>query len=142
MSKQASEELFLYDDFFSPVDDPGIEIHAMIRGRKVPLRIKRGLSLIDAANARERASTRVLNRQTGMPEVVAMDESRMNILLLQSSIISWPFKYRDGSLVPITEQTIGEMLGDAAAAVLEHVQRLMEGRQEALVPFDKPSVAD
>lgn len=133
---------FLYDDFFSPKDDPGIEIRPVVRGREVPIRVKRGLSLVAAAEARHRASTHVLNRQTGMPEVVAVDETRMNILLLQASLVSWPFRYRDGSPVPINEETIGELLGDVASAVLSEIQAMMEGRQKSLVPFEQPSGAD
>lgn len=133
-------EVFLYDDFFSPADDPGIEIRPVIRGREVPLRVKRGISLVDAGEARELATKRVL--RNGIPEIVAIDETRMNVVLLKRVIVSWPFTKRDGSPVPINEKTIGDLVGDAAQAVLDEVQKLFEVREESLVPFENRSEKD
>jgi hypothetical protein len=138
--RQVAEETFLYDDFFSPADDPGIEIRPMIRGREVPLRIKRGISLVDAGEARDLASKKAL--QNGTPVVVDVNETRMNILILKRVILSWPFVKKDGSPVPITEKTIGELVGDAAQAILEEIQALMSAREESLAPFAKRSGKD
>jgi hypothetical protein len=76
---KVAEETFLYDDFFSPADDPGIEISPMIRGRKVPLRIKRGISLVDAGEARDLASKKAL--KDGAPVVVSIDPEACDLVL-------------------------------------------------------------
>jgi hypothetical protein len=137
------KELFLYDDFFVPADDPGIEIRPVIRGREVPMFVRRGFSFRDVGAARERASKRVLNRGTGQVDSVVVDETRAAIILLEHVIVSWPFvrRDRDGTLspVPINQTTIGEFLGEGAEAVMVEIQRISDGRRAALVPFDAPS---
>lgn len=131
-----AEEQFLYDDFFAPADDPGVEIYPVIRGRKVPMRVKRGISLVDAGEARDLASKKAL--KDGIPQVVSIDETRMNILLLKKAIVAWPFT-KDGKPVPINEKTIGDLSGVAAQAILDEIQKLMQVRQDSLAPFEQRS---
>jgi hypothetical protein len=140
MAEELKNETFLYDDFFSPADDRGVEIRPKIRGREVPMRVKRGISLVDAGEAREAATKKVIDPATGMVRVLSVDEVRMNISLLKKAIIEWPF-VKDGKPLPITEKSIGELNGDAAEAILGEIQKLMAARQEALAPFENRSDA-
>jgi hypothetical protein len=127
---------FFYDDFFVSQDerDPGKEVTVKIRGRDVPIRIKRGLSLEDREAAKNQAITKRITPD-GKPEIVKLDEGIFAIELLVRNIIYWPFKFRSGRLVPITRETIKAMLADGVDALTKAVMTAMQEQAETTAPF-------
>jgi len=139
---QEEQEGAIYDadDFFVFPGDPGVRITPVIRGRKVPMFIKRGVNMEAAFAARNKASRRVMTKD-GQIKVQSLDEAKMNIELLLGLLVSWPFTRKDPKTgeqrpVPITEENVRCMVGDAVEAVLGELEKLVKGKKEALAPFE------
>jgi hypothetical protein len=62
-------DAFYFDDFLVAADDPGIKITLTIRGRVVPMRVKRDVSFADRERAKANAVKFKLNRP---PELTHM----------------------------------------------------------------------
>lgn len=139
MKKRVLEEQetdFLFDDFFVALDedDFGELVEVEIRGRQVPIYIKRGLSLADREAAKSQAiKTRI--KPTGEIEIVSMDEAVFAIELMVRCIKSWPFKYSNGLPVEITRENIRAMLADAVDAISLKLISNMQIRQKQREPF-------
>lgn len=130
---------FFYDDFFTDEDDPGIELLVPIRGRQVPISIKRGVSWKDFSEAKEQAVTMRINPKNQQPEIVNYSDSIFGTELLVRCVKSWPFKKRDGSPVPVTRETIKALGTDGVANLVGVIQQTVQQGVEALAPFVKPS---
>lgn len=139
------EETFLFDDFFVANDqtDPGDRVEVEITDvhgnpRIVPLYIKRGLSL-DDREAAKRQAVKTRLKPNGEYEIVSMDETVFAIELLVRCIRVWPFRYRDGSQVPVTRENIRQFLADGADKLAAMIVGRMQKRQEQKGPFLTPS---
>lgn len=135
-------EEFLFDDFFVDGNDPGVEHVMHLKGRDVPLRIKRSVSLGDREAAKSAATKTRINPQTGALSVEGFDEGALKIELLVRSIKSWPFHYKGGQPVPINRTTVGQLQLDAANEVDKLFNLLVgvaEVEKEALEDFEKAS---
>lgn len=135
-----AEDQFLFDDFFVAQDDsdPGERVEVELRGRKVPIFLKRGLSFGDKQAAKSKAvQTRV--KPNGQVEIVSVDEGTFAVELLLSSIKSWPFVYASGKRVPVTRENIRAMLGDCAEVLAKVVVDRITARDKKMAPFTKPS---
>ena len=133
-------EQFLFDDFFVSQDetDPGERVEVEIRGRQVPVFLKRGLSFADREAAKSQAvKTRI--KPNGQPEVVSIDEGIFAIELLFRTIKSWPFTYRSGKRVEISRENIKAMLADGADVLAKLVIDRISKRSEQMAPFTTPS---
>jgi hypothetical protein len=141
ISREAEESVqaFLFDDFFSGQDDPGVEVSIYVRGKQVPIRLKRGLSLAEREEAKNAAITRRI-RPDGQMEILAINEAKLQVETLIRAVKSWPFT-KDGQPVPITRENLLALGSDVADAILLEVTRLAQVREEALVPFAPPSDA-
>ncbi len=140
MHPEYDDEQFLFDDFFVAQDatDPGDKVSVEIRGRQVPVFLKRGLSFSDREAAKNAAvQTRV--KPNGQVEIVRMDEGVFAVELLYRCLVSWPFTYKSGKKVEISRENIQAMLADGAEALAMVVVKRMQSRQEKLEPFTKPS---
>lgn len=134
-------EVFLFDDFFVPNDDPGVEQNVTVDGREVPIFLKRGLSLGDREAAKSIA-TKTHISESGTFVVDSFDDGLFQVELLFRCIKSWPFTYAHGGPVPITRGNIVSMKAHAADAMTLLVQKLVgneEAKKEALAPFESPS---
>lgn len=134
---------FLYDDFFSPKDAPGIPTTIEVRGRELPV----GLRVLNFGELREfmNKNARVTIGPDGKPqiEVIQSDDGDANNKLILACLRSWPFKNSDGSMLEINEKHIDEMQPDVYAALLQKIteftQKTTQANQEALNgPFVKP----
>lgn len=135
----AEQTIFLYDDFFIPEDDPGIEKLIRIKGREVPIRFKHGFSLDDIQAAKAAAVKTRLNPKTQQMELVSVDEGKFMNELLYRSIVSWPFVDRNGRKVAIDRETIGELVADGAQALMSALNELIGGAQQDLSFFGNRS---
>lgn len=133
---------FFFDEFFGS-DEEGIEITVMIRGRAVPLRLRRGLTLREKAEAESRAIKRHHDPKTGRVVIDSMDEAGAAEEIAFKMLLHWPFVNRaDGSPVPITRENVRNLLG-GLEQIIEITRRLEEYGEKALGPFapasDDPS---
>jgi hypothetical protein len=135
-----SDEMFLFDDFFVPNDDPGVQVDVAINGRVVPIMVKRGLSLGDREAAKSVATKTRLDPTKGTLTAESFDEGAFVVELLFRCIKSWPF-VRDGKTVPVTRENILALKSSAADAFALLVQNLVQDKMEALAPFGKASDA-
>jgi hypothetical protein len=129
-------EPFYYDDFFVSKDkkDAGEIVVVTLKGREVPIRFKRGISLGDKNAAKARSIvTRI--KPDGKPEIVSIDDSAFALELLSRTIIEWPFKYRDGRPVPISKDTIEEMFEDCADELALLVMKRFTKKREVQQDF-------
>jgi hypothetical protein len=140
MFTELIEEDFFYDNFFVSQDatDPGKEVMVTIRGREVPIRIKRGLSLEDREAAKAQAITKRI-KPDGTPEIVKLDEGVFAIELIVRNVLSWPFRHRNGSKVPITRENIKAMVADGADALATTIMKSIQGQVTATANFTSSS---
>lgn len=87
---EPSNETFLVDDFFVDDADAGVEIRPVLRGRVVPMTVKRGLNLRDREAAKAAAIKSHL-APNGQLVVDGIDEAVLNIEVLFRAIKAWPF---------------------------------------------------
>jgi hypothetical protein len=136
-----SDQEFLYDDFFSPQNHPGIPTTIEVRGK--PLTI--GLRILSFGDVQKlmQKNTRITVGADGKPQVEILNDEEGNMDLILASLKSWPFKNRDGSMVEINAQTLSEMHPDVLGAILQAVtefsQKTLKANQEGINgPFVKP----
>lgn len=134
----AQPETFFFDEFFA--DDSGVEILLPIRGRRVPIRIKRGLTLAEKIKAQSVAIKRRVDPATGRVVVEEINEAAGAEAVILAMLVSWPFVTRDGSPVPITRENINKLLG-GLDVLADLVQKMEAEGDAALAPFVRPSVA-
>jgi hypothetical protein len=125
---------FFFDDFFVEADDPGVEVTVQMRGRNIPLRIARGLTLRDMAESESAAITSHIDAQ-GRQVIDSLDSTKAAVELLFRAIKSWPFTFRDGRPVPVTREHIEQMLGEGAMSLATRIKASVEAKEEALAPF-------
>lgn len=130
-------EQFFFDEFFT--DDAGVEILLPVRGRKVPIRVRRGLPLQEKIAAQSVGIKRKADMKTGKVVVDRIDEGAAAREVAFRSIISWPFTYREtGEPVPITRENVDKLLGGMDTLV-EIVMQMDKEGEAALLPFVAPS---
>ena len=133
------EEQFFADEFFLLEDDPGITVQVKMRGRVVPITLKRGLTLEDEMAAQAAA----LNKQVVNGRVVigSLNEAALVEEMLIRSIKDWPFIDRKtGQKFPITKENVRRMLG-GADELAEAIKKLNTEGEKVLAPFVVTSAA-
>lgn len=133
------QKTFLYDDFFIPSDDPGIEKLVHIKGRDIPIRFKRGFSMDDIQAAKAVAVKSKVNLKTGQMEIVGVDEGKFMNELLYRAIVAWPFTDRNGRKVAIDRETIGELCAEGSQVFMAVLNELIGVGQQNLDFFESPS---
>lgn len=143
------EEQFFADEFFLDESDPGIEVKVKMRGRMVPVFLKRGLTLEDEMAAQAAALQKTVTPD-GRVVIGGLNEKALVEEMLFRCIKSWPFKYplfrvnpktgqkephpQAGQPFPVTKENIRKMLGGAdelAAAI----KKLNTEGEKVLAPF-------
>jgi len=127
------EQEFFYDDFFVNPEDCGIAITLKVRDREVPVTVRPGITIAE----REAAVGRSMIRKMvdGKIKTFGIDETKLSGELMALAITTWPFKYRDGKLVPITGENCMKMLVGAADQILVLIAQGREAKAEELNPF-------
>ena len=134
------QEQFFYDEFFG--NDDGVDVELVVHGRKVPMRIRRGLTLKEKAAAQSVAIKRTLDPNTGKVTIDSIDEGRASEEVAFRMLLSWPFTFREtGESVPITRENVSKLLGGMDALV-ELAAKMEHEGDAALAPFVAPSVKD
>lgn len=134
-------EPFLFDDFFVPDSDPGIEVPIVLQGRPVPFVLKRGITLKDKEEATAAAMTRHFTEE-GKLVVDGLDDQKLTAELLTRCIKSWPFVHKDGSPVPVTAENIMAMVGDAGEKLVTLLMAGLSAKEvHANGPFETGSGA-
>ena len=130
----SDQEVFYADEFFLDEDDPGIEVKVQMRGRLVPICIKRGLTLDDQMAAEAAA----IKKSVGLDGKVVfqgLDEGALVREMLFRYIRSWPFTDRKTvELLPITRENVGKMLG-GSEALMQAIKNLNDEGEKVLAPF-------
>lgn len=130
---EQEQESFLFDEFFESEEDKGVELPIRIAGRIVPIRIKRGLSNADRAAA-EMAAIKRQPLPNGGFKMLGLDEQRLADEMVVRGIVSWPFKNKDGSMVPITRETVAKLKG-GSEAILQALTSFDAEGEKAFAPF-------
>src|SRR5258708_7843834 len=101
---------FLYDDFFSPQDAAPIPTTIEVRGKTLQI----GLRLLSYGDVRDlmNKNARIIVGPDGKPQVEMIQDADGDTAMMLAALKSWPFKDRDGSMVPINKQTLSEMHPD------------------------------
>jgi hypothetical protein len=136
----ATAQVFYFDDFVVGEDDPGVEVDVEIRGKVLPIRFHRGLTIEDREAAKNAGVTRRI-LPTGTIELLSVREDIIQLETVARAIKSWPFKDRQGKMVPITKQNVKALGAEALDVLFFAYQKVSTGRQQALVPFVMPSDA-
>lgn len=126
-------ETFLVDDFFASDNDPGVVIPVTIKGRIVPITIKRGMSLEE----RNACEARAIKQHIDPAGRLINDGMDMDVLtreLVFRAILDWPFTQKDGSKLPVTREAVNKLLGGAEAIAMA-MQTIDQQGEAALVPF-------
>lgn len=130
----SEQEVFYADEFFLDDADEGVEVKVHIRGRDVPIMLKRGLTLDDTMAAQAAAVKKTLTPD-GKVLFEGMDEGRLVREMLFRSINKWPFVDRvTGEPLPITRENVGRMLG-GADKLMEAIKQLSDEGEAVLAPF-------
>lgn len=133
---------FLFDDFFVPADDPGIEDSVTVRGQVIPMHVAKGLSLRDVQEANAKAVRTRVDPATGNVEIVGVDQVVFAVEILVRAIKSWPFTMSDGTAVPVTRENLYALRADGLSAFKSIIERLTGSDTPAqLDPSEPPSVA-
>lgn len=125
---------FLFDDFFTTDETPGVEVAFDIQGRSVPIILKRGISFKDFSEAKEQAVTMRINPVSMQPEILKYDDAVFGVELLVRCIKSWPFVDK-GMPVPVTRETIKQLNSLTVQAMVLKLQEIMQKGKDALTPF-------
>jgi hypothetical protein len=128
-----SNEQFYFDDFFATDEDAGITVPVKIRGRQVPITLKRGMTLADKMACQAVAlKKRIVG---GQVIVDGIDEQRLVEEMLVRQILDWPFTDRaTGEKIPVTLEHLRNLRG-GADELAEAIKKLDEEGEAALVPF-------
>lgn len=140
-------EAMLYDDYFSDENDLGVEVEISHKGKLLPFRLKKSLTLAEKQRASDAAVEIKLDKD-GNPTISRMDQSAYTREIILAGVLEWPFKYSEhrniaeelrGRAVPINRYSVSRIdgiLGDKIAAAILG-QR--EVQQKAIDPFDQKS---
>lgn len=131
-------DTFLFDDYFADDSTRGIEVNIPFKGKVLPFRIKRIMTIRERQKANDAGLEFGLD-EAGAPKVTKMDQAAYNIEIVLAGLKWWPFEFQPGKPVPITRKHVEKMDG----ALLELIAGLILGVGEvqvaALDPFVKKS---
>ena len=143
---QVAEEMleenqsFLFDEYFSDEKDRGIEVQIAWKGRNLPFRIKRSLTLKEKQRAND-AAIKIELDKNGKPRLTSQDQSAFTTEVLLVGLKFWPFEYHAGKPVPINRETVSKMDSGLAEEIAARILGAIEVDEKALDPFEKKSDA-
>lgn len=126
---------FLFDEYFSGSD---IEIHIPYKGKLIPFRIKRALTLKERQQAND-AAIQVNFDSKGKPNLQKNDQAAYTNEIILVGLKFWPFEYRPGKPVPINRETVAKLDGNLADEIAARILGAVEVDESALDPFVKES---
>lgn len=129
---------FLFSDFFTDANAPGVKIELEWGGRILPLRIKHSLTLGDKQKA-NRAAFEFSVDENNKPTLTKQDQGAYTTEVVLAGLLEWPFEYEPGKPVPINRQTVSQIDGDLASAIAARILAGTKVNAAALVPFGKKS---
>ena len=131
-------EEFLWSDFSSDKEDRGIEIRVPFRGKKIPVRIKRALSLDERQQAND-AAFKLEFDEKGKPTIAKQDQSAFTKEVCLLGLKYWPFEYSKGKPVPINRETLDKADGGLLSEIANRILGITEVKKEELGPFESQS---
>jgi hypothetical protein len=134
-------QTFLFDDYFDSESDRGIEVIIPFKGKALPFRIKRSLTIRERQRINEAAIQIDLDQQTGKPRLTRQDQGAFTTEALLVGLKFWPFEYKPGKPVPINHETIAKLDGALADELAARILGTVEVNKETLDPFEKKSDA-
>lgn len=140
MGDEEKGQLVLYDDFFSESGDPGVETVIEHRGKMLKFRMRRSVTLGEKQDAMA-SSIAISLAKDGTPHIDRMDNAAFNEALVLASVREWPFKFADGTSVPINKDTVHKLDSALSEKIVAIVNGQAESQKEALVPFEMKSGA-
>ena len=136
---EMNENVFLYDDFFL-TESATEDLTVTLKGRPVTFKVKQYLSLGDRQAAYS-AATKYKVGSNGKLELAKLDEMAMAVELLARLIVSWPFRFSDGSPVPITVENIKKLVVDPSSDLLVYALNKFSNVDQKK-PFTTPSASN
>ena len=139
MAEQLKKKRFLYNNYASTTDDPGVPTLWNMEGDDIPIRLKKTLTIHERRKASERA-TKMHFDQNGMPHIKDFDDAEYSLAIAEMVIKSWPLEDEDGQIVPIDRAHLQTL---PSYAIEDIANRYMNNRrqqeEETDGPFESPS---
>jgi hypothetical protein len=135
---ELQQDTFLFNDYFSDPDDPGIEVVIHAKGKDIPFRIKRSLTLKEKQAASD-AAVKIDFDVKGNPKLSKVNQGEYTEKITLAGLKWWPYTYGNGKPVPINAQTVAahdSVINEQLAALILGVA---EVQQQALTPFEMKS---
>lgn len=143
-------EVYDFDEFF--VSDDSITLQVPMRGKVVPIKVKKSVGLADRMAAESKA-VKVVQLPGGKMKLESQQEEGA-IEMVYRCIVEWPFTTIKKDLkgrveldengdpvripVPITRDNVANLLQDGAMYIYMHLQGMLD-RMSDLAPFGSPS---
>jgi hypothetical protein len=135
----ANVDEFLFDDYFDDPDIPGIELVIPFRGKPIPFRIKRSLSLGERQKAND-AAIKIDIDKNGKPHLVGQpNQAAYTREIVLAGLLEWPFK-KNGKPVEITRETVAKLDGVLQEELANRILGITEVNPAVLDPSERESV--
>lgn len=129
------QAVFLYDDFFSEPGDRGVEVMIPWRGKNLPFRLRKSLTIGEKQAAMEKAVSISVTKE-GIPKIERMDQGAYSREIALKAITFWPFEFSRGKPVPINKETIAKIDGSLLEKIVTIVTGQDQQQEQALGPFE------
>jgi len=129
-----TKDSFLWDEFSSDPGDRGVEVIIEWKGKLLPFRIKRALTLDERQRANQAAIEIGLSDE-GKPVIVKQDQAAYTKEIVLIGLKFWPFEYSPGKPVPINLKNISILDGGILDKLASHILGLVEVKKVELDPF-------
>ena len=133
--KDTELSFFSFDDYFSGSE---VEVIIPFRGKLLPFRLKKSLTLQERQKAND-AAIKIELSKDGKPVISRQDQGAYTNTVILLGLRSWPFEYRPGKPVPINMETIAKLDGNMADELATRILNGVEVDQKELDPFEKES---
>ncbi len=135
-----TDELLLFDDYFSNPNAPGVMMSVFHNGKNIKFKARRSLSLGERQVASD-ASIKIEIDELGKPVLTKMDQAAFTHEILLMSLKWWPFKYTDGTMVPIDHNTIAALDQALSDKMVVRILGMGDQQDKAIIPFVRASGA-
>lgn len=132
---------FLWEHYSTDASDRGVETEIVWRGKKIPLRVKRALTLDERQRANDVAFKFDVDKE-GAAHIVKQDQGAFTKEVVLIGLKYWPFEYSPGNPVPINRKTINEADGGLLDIIASRILGITEVDKAALDPFVRKSEED
>jgi hypothetical protein len=135
---ELQQDTFLFDDYFSDPDDPGVEVVIHAKGKDIPFHIRRVLTLGEKQAASD-AAVKIDFDVKGNPKLRSVNQGMYTEAIVLAGLKAWPYEYAPGKPVPINAKTVHAHDGGINEQLAALILGIAEVQQQALTPFEMKS---